>query len=124
MHRLLVLVKLFKTFDLLFGFVLRDAVGLLDLARQLIAVSGNHVEVIVGEFAPLCFHLALELLPVAFNDIPVHIKVFCQGIDWRYCYEFSGETDSVFVEHTSDSERHEIEAISMSYATAEKYFSS
>jgi hypothetical protein len=33
MRRLLVLVKLFETFDLLFGFVLRDAVGLLDLAR-------------------------------------------------------------------------------------------
>ena len=59
---------------LLLGLVLRDAVGLLDLARQLIVLSGNHVEVIVGEFAPLCFHLALELLPVALDDIPVHNK--------------------------------------------------
>jgi hypothetical protein len=79
MRRQLVLVKLFKIFDLLLGFVLRDAVGLLDLARQLIALSGNHVEVIVGEIAPLCFHLALELLPVAFNDIPVHIKLRLLG---------------------------------------------
>jgi hypothetical protein len=70
MRRPLVLVKLFKTFDLLFGFILRNAVGLLDLARQLIAVAGNHVEVIVGEFAPLCFHLALELVPT--GDIGNH----------------------------------------------------
>jgi len=79
------LVKLLKTFDLLFGFVLRDAVGLLDLARQLIAIAGNHVEVIVGECAPIRFHFALELLPVAFNDIPVHINVLLSGSDWRYC---------------------------------------
>jgi hypothetical protein len=31
--------------------------------------------VIIGEFAPLRFYFALKLLPVAFNDIPVHLKL-------------------------------------------------
>jgi hypothetical protein len=40
---------------------------------------GNHVGVIVGKPAPLCFHLSLRLFPVAFNDISVHIKLFRFG---------------------------------------------
>src|ERR1700690_3554684 len=74
--RTLVLVELFKALDLLLGFIFRDAVGLLNFARQLVALAGNLVEVIVSEFPPLCFHLALELLPVPLNDIPVHINSF------------------------------------------------
>jgi hypothetical protein len=31
---------------------------------------------IASEFALPCFRLALELLPVPFNDIPVHINAF------------------------------------------------
>src|SRR5512141_2086810 len=75
----IVLVARFKVLDLFFGFLLRDAVGLLYLPRQLIALAGNHVEVIVGKLAPLRFHLALELLPVAFNDIPVHSDLLWFG---------------------------------------------
>ena len=71
----MILVVRFKVLDLLLGFVLRDAVGLLDLARELITLAGNHVEVIVGELAPLRFNLAFELLPVAFHDIPIHIHL-------------------------------------------------
>jgi len=68
-----------------FSFVFRDAVGLLDLARKFGAFSRNHVEVIVGELAPLGFDFALELFPVAFNDIPVHFCSFDSKADWRNC---------------------------------------
>src|SRR3990167_6431820 len=74
-----VLVLLFKVLDLLLGFVLRDAVGFLDLAHQLIALAGDNVEVVVGKLAPLRLHLALELLPVAFYDIPVHLNLLGFG---------------------------------------------
>jgi hypothetical protein len=57
---------------LLFGFVLADAIRLLDFACQLIALSGDGIEVLIRQFAPLCFHLAFVLQPVSFNDIPVH----------------------------------------------------
>jgi hypothetical protein len=57
---------------LLFRFVLVDAVLLLDLSDQLIALSRDDVKVAVGELSPLLLHLAFELFPVAFDTIPVH----------------------------------------------------
>src|SRR5690606_36808830 len=57
------------------GLVLRDAIGLLDLPRQLDTPSGDDVGLIVGEIAPPCLDLALELLPVACDDVPVHIEL-------------------------------------------------
>lgn len=70
-----VLVAVFKILDLLLNLVFRDAVGFLDLASQLIALAGNHIEVIVGELAPLGFYLATVLLPISCNDVPIHIKL-------------------------------------------------
>src|SRR4051812_243368 len=55
------------------GLVLADAVGLLDLARQLVPLSADGVDIVVGELAPLLLDLALELLPVAFDAIPIHV---------------------------------------------------
>jgi hypothetical protein len=52
--------------------VLADPIRLLDFSRQLIAISRDGIEVIISQFAPLCFHLAFVLQPVSFNDIPVH----------------------------------------------------
>jgi hypothetical protein len=52
-----------EVFDLVLGFVLRDAVRFLDLARQLHALAGNDIEVIVGELAPLRLYLNCFQLP-------------------------------------------------------------
>src|SRR5204863_1571145 len=60
--------------ELLFAVLHRDAVELLNSAEQEIAPSRDHVELIVGELAPLLAHVALELLPVACDAIPVHVR--------------------------------------------------
>src|SRR6185295_15473979 len=62
--------------QLLLGLVLADAVRVLDLANQLVAITGDAVQVVVGELAPLLLHFALHLLPVAFDAIPVHSVSF------------------------------------------------
>jgi hypothetical protein len=58
--------------DLPLGLVLGDAVTLLDLTNQFDAAAFHDVEVVVSELAPLLLHLAAELLPIAFDTIPVH----------------------------------------------------
>src|SRR5690349_15104559 len=70
--RLTVLVALREIVNLRVGCVLADAIRFLDLARQLIALAGDRVDVVVGELAPLLFYLAFKLLPVSFNRVPVH----------------------------------------------------
>src|SRR4026209_2728539 len=66
----------FPILHLLLGLVLADAVRVLDLADELVALAGDAVDVVVGELAPLLFHFALHLLPVAFDAIPVHACSF------------------------------------------------
>ena len=46
--------------------VLRDSISLLDYPLQLIAMTLDFVQIVVGEIAPLLFDLALELFPVTF----------------------------------------------------------
>ena len=60
--------------ELLFHFVLGDPVRLFDLSGQLIALAGDDIELVVRELAPLLLDAALDLLPVAFDSIPVHLK--------------------------------------------------
>src|SRR5271156_881643 len=61
-----------KFIHLLLGHVLGDAVAFLYFSDQLIPLAVNRREIIVGEFAPLLFHFADGLLPLAFDLIPVH----------------------------------------------------
>src|SRR5262245_41383820 len=56
--------RAFPGLHFLLGFVLGNAVAFLDLPDELIAIPGNHIQLIVGELAPLLLDLALELLPV------------------------------------------------------------
>ena len=63
-----------EVFDLLFGFVSRNTVGLLNFARQLVSSSGNLVKPIIGQLAPLFFHFSLKFLLVTFNDVFVHLS--------------------------------------------------
>src|SRR5215468_9134944 len=62
---------------LAFGLVAREAVLLLDLAHELVALAVDDVELVVRQLAPLFFDLALELLPVAFDAIPIHCETPC-----------------------------------------------
>ena len=48
-------------------------------AGELFTASGNDVQVVVGQVAPLRLDLALELLPISFNAIPVHIDLLGDG---------------------------------------------
>jgi hypothetical protein len=64
--------------DLALGLVLRNAIALLETAGELLALALDHVEVVIGELAPLLLNLAFELLPVSFNAIPIHHSLlFC-----------------------------------------------
>src|SRR5262245_30332875 len=59
--------------------VLGNAVALLKPACKLGALALDHIEVVVGELAPLLLNLAFELFPVAFDAIPIHgFLLFCE----------------------------------------------
>src|ERR1700755_3297692 len=66
--------------DILFGLVLGEAVPLLDLSLELVALAVDDVEVIVGKLAPLLLHLTLDLLPVSLDAIPVHMPLLSSGL--------------------------------------------
>src|SRR5581483_150985 len=66
----------FPLADLLLGLVLADAVGVLDLADELVTLAADDVEVAVGQLAPLLLHGALRLLPVSCDAIPIHLASF------------------------------------------------
>ena len=52
--------------------ILSKPVAFLNLTLKLILSPIDYIEVIVGESVPLLLGSALELLPVAFDSIPVH----------------------------------------------------
>src|SRR4051794_32979391 len=58
--------------DLTLGVILRDTIALLKPAGEFRPFALDHVEVVVGELAPLLLSLAFELIPVAFNTVPIH----------------------------------------------------
>jgi hypothetical protein len=47
---------------------------LVNFALELISLSIDSCEIIVGEIAPLLLDLSLYLLPVSFNSIPIHFE--------------------------------------------------
>ena len=58
--------------DFLLRLVFGIAVLGLKLALELFPVSIDLRQLIVSELTPLLFHLAGKLLPVSFDDIPIH----------------------------------------------------
>lgn len=70
-RRLEILIAFLKALDLLFDFILGDAIGFLNLAGQYVAIAGNDIEVIICELAPARGNQAFELLPIAFYNIPI-----------------------------------------------------
>jgi hypothetical protein len=61
--------------DLLAHRVFADAGVFLNLAFKLFALAGNFVEIVIRKMTPLLLDLAFELLPVAFDAIPIHCKL-------------------------------------------------
>src|SRR5215204_733645 len=55
--------------------VLLIPVTLLDLAFELVAAAVDHVQIVIGELAPLLFDVAFELLTVPFNPVPIHRRL-------------------------------------------------
>jgi hypothetical protein len=60
--------------ELAFAFLFVDSVSLLDSARGLIVLSGDRAQPITGQPAPLFSHVPAQLLPLAFQAIPVHVS--------------------------------------------------
>ncbi len=58
--------------DVALDAILFNAVTLLDLTLQLVALACDLVQIIVSELAPLLLDLTLDLLPVTFDAVPVH----------------------------------------------------
>src|ERR1700752_1018604 len=84
---LVVATALFEGADLPLGFILREAVLLLQLAHELILPAADHVDVVIGQLAPLLLHLALQLLPIAFDAVPVHVLTpICEAGDDRLLF--------------------------------------
>jgi hypothetical protein len=57
----------------LFGVFPGDSVSLLDESDEVLPLAGGLLPVIVSEFAPVGTGRTHQLLPVAFNLIPIHI---------------------------------------------------
>jgi hypothetical protein len=65
-------LRRFKFAHLALGFIARDSISFLHSAQQLIALAFNAIQIVVREFSPLLLNLAAELLPLAFDSVPVH----------------------------------------------------
>src|SRR6266545_2405041 len=59
-------------FDLLLRLFPGDAVLLLNLADQLVILSIDDIDVIIGQFSPTLFHGAFHLFPLALKSIRIH----------------------------------------------------
>src|SRR5437016_1414055 len=57
--------------DLALGLVLGHTIALLESAAELAALAFDYVEAVVAELPPLLLNLALELVPTAFDTIPI-----------------------------------------------------
>ena len=81
--------------DLLFSFFMGDAMTLFDFAQKLFALSGNHVQVVICQLAPLLLDFAFELHPVAFYGVFVH-GVVLKNVDKTSSAQWpSGETTTI-----------------------------
>lgn len=52
-------------------FVLGNPTRFLNFASQVIAFACNHIQLVIGKFAPLLLGVAFELFSVSFDTIPV-----------------------------------------------------
>jgi len=58
--------------DILFCFVARQSIGLMDVARENFSITVDLVDLIVGQSSPLRLYFAFELTPIALKGVTVH----------------------------------------------------
>src|SRR5512132_210765 len=68
----LVAILLEAPLNLLLGLLASISVSLLYQTDQLVLLTADPVEVVIGEFTPPRFHLAAHLLPLSCQDVLVH----------------------------------------------------
>src|SRR3954467_2324230 len=66
------LLRAVPVVDILAHLIPGDAVALLDLAFELVALAADDIEIVIGQLAPLLFNLAFDLFPISFHAIPIH----------------------------------------------------
>lgn len=71
----------FEVSDLLFGLLFFDSVSLLKDSDQLISFSCHPRDVVVSKISPFLLNLALELVPVSLDLIPIHIVFLAKACD-------------------------------------------
>ena len=54
-------------------FVLGDTIRFLNFADKFVAFACNHIDLVIGELAPLLLDAAFDLFPITFNTIPVNV---------------------------------------------------
>src|SRR6516165_10935745 len=58
--------------DVLTHHIFGETVTLLEYTFKLFALSVDLCEIVLSELAPLLFDLTLSLLPISFDEVPVH----------------------------------------------------
>jgi hypothetical protein len=58
--------------DLAARFLFRNAVSLLQSSDELVALSGDEIQIIIRQLTPSLLYLAFELFPFACDLIPIH----------------------------------------------------
>src|SRR5215469_1895759 len=66
-------LRLQPSIDVLAHHILGETVTLLDYTLKLFALSVDLGQIVICEFAPLLFDLALSLFPISFDAVPVHL---------------------------------------------------
>jgi hypothetical protein len=66
--------------NILTDLILGEAIALLDFTFKLISFAVDGGKVVVGEITPFLLHLALHLLPVPFDTIPVHFDLRYENV--------------------------------------------
>jgi hypothetical protein len=73
-------LRIIPIVNILTDLILGEAIALLDFTFKLISFAVDGGKVVVGEISPFLFDLALHLLPVPFDAIPVHFDLRYENV--------------------------------------------
>src|SRR5689334_15617545 len=69
--------------NLMLGFVFCYSISFLDSSHQLIALAGNHIQIVISQLAPAGFRRAFDLLPLSCHLVPVHKSLLILSLSKR-----------------------------------------
>jgi len=78
-------------FDLALSIVFGDPISLLDSPHQLIALSGNDIEIVVCQLAPTRFRRTFYLFPFALYLVPIHEFLLKFTTEWKRSSDMTKE---------------------------------